>query len=42
MEATGDIGGGDERHQCGIVADSIEAETLTHVTVDDRHIAVPL
>src|SRR5262245_34736868 len=37
VETTGDVGGGDERHQSGIVAGLVEAEALAHVAIDDRH-----
>ena len=37
MEAAGDVGDIDQRHQCLVVADPVQAEALAHVAIDGRH-----
>jgi hypothetical protein len=34
MEATGNIGNGNERHQCFVIAKLIKAERLAHIAID--------
>ena len=41
MEAAGDIGDVDVRHQAGVVAQTVEPEGLAHVAVDRRHSRPP-
>src|SRR5215467_3902757 len=41
MEAAGDVGHVDKRHQALVIAHSVEAESLTHVAVNDDHVLSP-
>src|SRR4026208_1715907 len=42
MEAAGDVGYRDQRHQRRIIAKAIDAEPLAHVAIDDRHVTLLL
>jgi hypothetical protein len=37
MEAAGDIGDVDMRHEAGVVAQTIEPEGLAHIAIDRSH-----
>src|SRR5262245_2740930 len=41
MKATGDVGHVDKRHQALVITHPVEAESLTHVAINDDHVSSP-